>query len=49
MPYNWRRPTADDLGKGVWDRDDDRILTPRNFGWGYGINFSALLRRFNRR
>ena len=49
MPYNWRRPTADDLGKGVWDRDDDRILTPRNFGWGYGINFSALLRRFSRR
>ncbi len=49
LPYNWRRPTRDEAGKGVWDRDDRRILTPKNYGWGYGINFAALKRRFTRR
>lgn len=49
LPYNWRRPTPDEAGKGVWDPDDRRILTPKNYGWGYGINFAALKRRFTRR
>ncbi len=49
VPYNWSRPNGDNVAKGVWDPDDDRILTPKNFGWGYGINFSALLRRAFRR
>ena len=49
MPYNWRRMKPDDVGKGVWDRDDDRVLTPKNYGWGYGINFAALLRRLKGR
>ncbi len=49
LPYNWRRPTRDEAGKGVWDPDDRRILTPKNYGWGYGINFAALKRRFTRR
>jgi hypothetical protein len=48
LPYNWRRPTRDEAGKGVWDPDDRRILTPKNYGWGYGINFAALKRRFTR-
>ncbi len=49
LPYNWRRPRSGELGKGVWDSDDVRILTPKNYGWGYGVNFSALLRRLRRR
>lgn len=36
-------------GKGVWDLGDRRIFTPKNYGWGYGINFAALKRRFTRR
>jgi Family of unknown function (DUF5808) len=43
------RPKGDDRRRGVWDRDDRRILTPKNYGWGYGINFAALLRRLTRR
>jgi hypothetical protein len=49
IPYSWSRPTRDDLGKGVWDPDDRRVLTPKTYGWGYGINFNALLRRLTRR
>ncbi|MBE7189058.1 DUF5808 domain-containing protein [Jatrophihabitans endophyticus] len=49
VPFNWRRPRRGDVGRGVWDRDDDRIITPKNYGWGYTVNFSALTRRFRRR
>ena len=50
LPYNWRRPIRDGAGKkSARDPDDRRILTPKNYGWGYGINFAALKRRFTRR
>jgi uncharacterized protein DUF5808 len=49
LPYNFSRPTRDQLGKGVWDPDERRIFTPKNYGWGYGVNFAALLRRLRRR
>ena len=49
LPYNWRRPRSGEVGKGVWDTGDVRILTPKNYGWGYGINFAALMRRLRRR
>ncbi len=49
LPFNWKRPTRDEAGKGVWDPADRRIFTPKNYGWGYGINFAALKRRFTRR
>lgn len=48
IPYNWSRPTRDEVGRGWWDRADDRIVTPKNYGWGYGINFAALVRRLTR-
>jgi hypothetical protein len=49
IPYNWSRPTREELGRGLWDPDEQRVFTPRNFGWGYGINFAALWRRLTRR
>jgi hypothetical protein len=48
IPYNWSRPRGA-WGKGVWDPDDRRVFTPKTLGWGYGINFAALLRRLTRR
>ncbi len=45
MPFNWSRPSRKDVGKGAWDPDDPRLITPKNFGWGYGINFASLFRR----
>jgi Family of unknown function (DUF5808) len=49
MPYNWARPARKDAGKGVWDPDDRRVFTPKNYGWGYSVNLAALLRRLKRR
>lgn len=49
MPYNWSRPARGDVGKGVWDPDDRRVFTPKNYGWGYGLNFAALFRRMRKR
>jgi hypothetical protein len=49
LPYNWSRPTRGELGKGLWDPDDPRIFPPKNYGWGYGLNFAALLGRLKRR
>jgi hypothetical protein len=49
IPYNWQWPTRADAARGIWDPDDHRILTPKNYGWGYGINFAELARRLTRR
>ncbi|HZY77854.1 MAG TPA: DUF5808 domain-containing protein [Jatrophihabitantaceae bacterium] len=45
MPFNWTRPSRSEAGKGIWDTSDRRIITPKNVGWGYTINFAALVRR----
>jgi hypothetical protein len=49
LPYNWRRPRREDVGKGIWDPDDGASLTPRSHGWSDGINFAAIVRRLKRR
>jgi Family of unknown function (DUF5808) len=49
IPYNWRRPTLAQLGRDLWDPKEPRIFPPRSFGWGWGLNFAALLRRLLRR
>jgi hypothetical protein len=45
MPFNWSRMTREETGKGTWDPEDPRVITPKNYGWGYGINFAALFKR----
>jgi hypothetical protein len=49
LPYDWRRPTRRRLRDELWNPRSRRILVPKAFGWGYGINFAALLRRLLRR
>ncbi|MGD9890879.1 MAG: DUF5808 domain-containing protein [Dehalococcoidia bacterium] len=44
LPYDWRRPTWARLRASVWNKDDPRILPPKAFGWGLGINLYALAR-----
>jgi uncharacterized membrane protein len=29
----------------MWNPNNQRVLTPKAFGWGYTINFYALMRR----
>ena len=45
VPYDWRRPTVERAKSRWWNPDDERLFTPRAFGWGYAINFARLLRR----
>lgn len=45
IPYDWRKPTRARLKSGVWDPEDRRLLVPKVFGWGYGINVYEVLRR----
>jgi len=43
MPYDWRRPTLARKSR-LWNPRDPRVFVPKAFGWGYDINFAALLR-----
>jgi hypothetical protein len=49
MPYDRRRPTRRKLGRRVWNPDNHRVLVPKAFGWGYGINFAEVARRLHLR
>lgn len=43
LPYDWRRPTTARYRSRLWNPDDPRILTPKAFGWGLGLNAYWLL------
>ncbi len=45
LPYDWRRPTPARLKRGIWDPEDRRVLVPKAYGWGYGINLHEVARR----
>jgi hypothetical protein len=45
LPYDWRRPTWKRIAREVWNPRSRRIFVPKAFGWGYGMNVAALLRR----
>ena len=38
LPYDVRWPTAARLRSRAWNPGDPHLLTPKTFGWGYGIN-----------
>ncbi len=33
----------------MWDPNDRRLFPPKNYGWGYGLNFAELIRRLTGR
>ena len=43
LPYDFRRPTASRIRARMWNPDDPRILTPKTFGWGLGVNLYWLV------
>jgi hypothetical protein len=45
VPYDWRRPTAARFKSRWWNDGDERIFTPRWYGWGYDVNVAQVLRR----
>jgi hypothetical protein len=42
LPYDFRMPTFTRFKARFWNSDDDRLLTPMVFGWGYAVNFGAI-------
>lgn len=49
LPYDRRRPTLRRVRDEVWNQRERRILLPKAYGWRYGLNLHALLRRLLRR
>jgi hypothetical protein len=47
IPYDWRRPTLARVKQRWWNPNDDRIFTPKSYGWGFDINFYSVLRRLH--
>ena len=45
MPYDFRIPSIERVKECYWNPYESRVLTPRVFGIGWGINFYALLER----
>jgi hypothetical protein len=49
MPYDWRLPTWARLKHGIWNPQDQRLYTPKSFGWGYSFNLAEAARRLHLR
>jgi hypothetical protein len=49
LPYDWRPPTMDRVRKEWWDPSNRKVFVPKAYGWGYGINWAAVVRPFRRR
>lgn len=45
LPYDWRVPTWARFASRVWNPADRRLLTPKDFGWGYTVNLYEAARR----
>jgi hypothetical protein len=45
LPYDFRPLTLARLRRGAWDAEDRRILVPKVWGWGYGVNLHEVARR----
>ena len=43
LPYDFRRLTASRVRARAWNPSDPRVLTPKAFGWGLGINWYWLV------
>ena len=49
VPYDWRKPTVARFKSRYWNADDQRIFTPRFYGWGYDVNLAEVGRRLHLR
>jgi hypothetical protein len=46
IPYNFRVAEWSDIAKEYWNPASDNIFTPHVIGMGWGINFAAVVSRF---
>lgn len=45
IPYDFRKPTWQKIKSRVWNPASDKLFSPHAFGWGYSLNFHALIQR----
>jgi hypothetical protein len=43
LPYDFRRLTVTRIRARTWNAGDPRILTPKTYGWGLGVNLYWLV------
>ncbi|HEY7144227.1 MAG TPA: DUF5808 domain-containing protein [Streptosporangiaceae bacterium] len=43
LPYDFGRLTWARVRARAWNPDDPRVLTPKTFGWGLGVNYYWLV------
>ena len=48
-PYDWRRPAVRRFKERNWNRRDNRLVVPKDYGWGWTVNLYELLRRLHLR
>ena len=46
VPYDFRRPRWSRTRERMWNPDDERIITPRDFGIGWTLNLYQLRKRY---
>jgi hypothetical protein len=46
VPYDFRKPTLARLKERMWNPDDERIITPRDFGIGWTLNLYQFRKRY---
>jgi hypothetical protein len=46
VPYDFRRPTLARVKERMWNPEDERIITPRDFGIGWTLNLYQLRSRY---
>ena len=45
VPYDFRRPSLDDLRRAYWNPRGQKVFTDRPLGVGWAVNVPVLLRR----
>ncbi len=46
IPYDFRKPGFARLKERMWNPDDERVITPRDFGIGWTLNLYQLRKRY---
>jgi Family of unknown function (DUF5808) len=44
VPYNFRVPNLERVRREAWNPESPRVLTPKTFGVGWGVNLGRLAR-----
>jgi hypothetical protein len=46
VPYDFRKPSLARVKERMWNPEDERIITPRDFGIGWTLNLYQLHQKY---